>query len=129
MANIKNLEMAAALSQNPHIEIKKSLFSTKAIYTPTGSKLEVNTLEYAPADGERMEHLLALPAEKIEVEVKTKGKPKATPVGQYRLETAISSDHQFAAVQLFRFVDFGYTPASQLICCEGKDVAVVESLL
>ena len=38
MSSIKHLEMAAALSAYPHIEIKKSLFSTKAIYTPTHSR-------------------------------------------------------------------------------------------
>jgi len=32
------LEMAAALSAYQHIEIKKSLFSTKAVYTPTQSQ-------------------------------------------------------------------------------------------
>ena len=129
MANFKNLEMAAALSQNPHIEIKKSLFGTKALYAPSQSKLEVNTLEYAPNEGERMERLLAQPLDKIAAELQTKGKPAATPVGQYRLEAAVSQDRQFAAVQLFRFVDFGYKPASQLICCEGPEAGTLTKLL
>ena len=42
--------MAAALSSYHHIEIKKSLFSTKAIYTPTGSPVKAMVLEYQVTD-------------------------------------------------------------------------------
>ena len=37
MSSIKNLEMDDAFSANQHIEIKKSLFSTKTVYTHTQS--------------------------------------------------------------------------------------------
>ena len=47
MSSIKHLEMAAALSVYTHIEIKKSLFSTKAIYTPTLSQVKAYILEYS----------------------------------------------------------------------------------
>ena len=50
MPSIKNLEMAAAVSTYKNITIKKSFFSTKAIYTPTMSPVKVTVLEYAPAD-------------------------------------------------------------------------------
>ena len=49
MSSIKNLEMAAAISSYQHIEIKKSLFSTKAIYTPTQSLAKAIILEYSPS--------------------------------------------------------------------------------
>ena len=61
MPSVKNLEMAAAISAYNNIEIKKSLFSTKAIYTPTQSAVKVNVLEYVPAEGERIERLLNMP--------------------------------------------------------------------
>ena len=48
------LEMAAALSAYQHIEIKKSLFSTKAVYTPTQSQAKPLVLEYTPTEGERV---------------------------------------------------------------------------
>ena len=47
MSSIKHLEMAAALSVYTHIEIKKSLLSTKAIYTPTLSQVKAYILEYS----------------------------------------------------------------------------------
>ena len=40
MSSIKNLDMAAAVSAYKNITIKKSLFSTKSIYTPTGSTVK-----------------------------------------------------------------------------------------
>lgn len=129
MASIKNLEMAEALSQHQHIAIKKSLFSTKAVYTPTQSTLDITTQEYTPADGERMEHLLSLPLPKLEAELQAKGKPATTPVGHFRLEAAVAKDRQFAAVQLFRFVDFEYKPASELCIAEGTEAESLIKLL
>ena len=61
MSSIKHLEMAAALSVYTHIEIKKSLFSTKAIYTPTLSQVKAYILEYSPSEGGRLERLLEMP--------------------------------------------------------------------
>ena len=61
MASIKNLEMAAALSAHQNITIKKSLFSTKAVYEPTQSPMKPIVLEYTPTSGERLIHLLCLP--------------------------------------------------------------------
>lgn len=129
MSSIKNMEMAAALSQNEHIVIKKSLFGQKATYEPTGSPIDGTVLEYAPADGEALERLLRTPLDKLEAELKSKGKPKSTAVGQYRLEVCRSKDGQFIAVQLFRFSNFNYAAASELLTATGSDVAVLEALL
>ena len=85
MPSVKNLEMAAAISAYNNIEIKKSLFSTKAIYTPTQSAVKVNVLEYVPAEGERIERLLNMPVSKMGDELDQKGKPKTVGMGHYRL--------------------------------------------
>ena len=69
MSSIKHLEMAAALSAYPHIEIKKSLFSTKAIYTPTHSQVKAYILEYSPSEGERLERLLEMPFDKMAADI------------------------------------------------------------
>ena len=128
MASIKDLEMAAALSSHQHITIKKSLFSRKAVYEPTQSTLQVSVQEYAPAEGERMSRLLALPPAKLATELQ-KGKPQPTPVGHYRLEVCLSADRQFCAMQLFRFDDFRYTPVSEPLFYEGSDVQAVATLI
>ena len=69
MSNFKNLEMAAAVSAHKNITVKKSLFSTKVIYTPTQSTVKDIILEYAPADGERVKRLLDMPLDKMVSEI------------------------------------------------------------
>jgi len=129
MSSIKNLEMAAALSTYEHIEIKKSLFSTKAIYTPTQSQAKAIILEYTPSEGERVEHLLDMPLDKMAADIQQKGKPAAGANGNFRLELCLSDDHQFCALQLFRFSDFQYKPVFEPRFYEGKDAEAVALLL
>ena len=129
MSSIKNLEMAAALSTYEHIEIKKSLFSTKAIYTPTQSQAKAIILEYTPSEGERVEHLLDMPLDKMAADIQQKGKPAAGTNGNFRLELCLSDDHQFCALQLFRFSDFQYKPVFEPRFYEGKDAEAVALLL
>ena len=91
MSSIKNLEMAAAFSAYQHIEIKKSLLSTKAIYTPTQSQVKPIVLEYTPSEGERMERLLDMPLDKMAADIQEKGKPVAGANGHFRLEFCLSA--------------------------------------
>ena len=129
MSSIKNLGMAAALSAYQHIEIKKSLFSTKAIYTPTQSQAKAIILEYTPSEGERVERLLSMPLDKMAADIQQKGKPAAGANGHFRLEFCLSDDRQFCALQLFRFGDFKYNPVSAPRFYEGKDVEFVTQLI
>ncbi len=129
MSSIKNLEMAAALSAYQHIEIKKSLFSTKAIYTPTQSQIKAVVLEYTPTEGERVQRLLNMPLNKMATEIEQNGKPVAGANGNFRLELCLSNDHEFCAVQLFRFGDFKYNPVCEPHFYEGKDVEPFTKLL
>ena len=129
MSSIKNLEMAAALSAYQHIEIKKSLFSTKAIYTPTQSQAKAIILEYSPSEGERVARLLDMPLDKMAADIQQKGKPATGANGNFRLELCLSDDHQFCAVQLLRFGDFQYKPVFDPRFYEGKDVEPFTKLL
>ena len=129
MASIKNLEMAAALSAHQNITIKKSLFSTKAVYEPTQSPMKPIVLEYTPTSGERLIHLLCLPLDKMAEQIKLKGKPATAPIGHFHLEVCLSDDHQFCALQLFRFMDFSYSPIFEARFYEGKDVETIVKLI
>ena len=129
MVSIKNLEMAAALSSYTNITIKKSLFSTKAVYEPTQSTVEPIVLEYTPTSGENLAHLLSLPLDKMAEQIKLKGKPAIAPIGHFHLEVCLSADHQFCALQLFRFMDFSYSPVFETRFYEGKDVETIVKLI
>ena len=131
MPSIKNLEMAVAVSLYEHINISKSFFglSQKMVYTPTNSPVRIIINDYAPTEGERLEHLLGLPINEIEAELKAKGKPASTAIGHYRLECCLSEDHQFCALQLFRFADFKNSPVFAPRFCEGKDAEIIANLV
>ena len=129
MSSIKNLEMAAALSAYQHIEIKKSLFSTKAIYTPTQSRVKAVILEYSPTEGEHVTRLLDMPLDKMAAEIQQKGKPAAGANGNFRLELCLSDDRQFCAVHLLRFGDFKYKPVFEPRFYEGKDAEYITQLI
>ena len=129
MSSIKNLEMATALSTYQHIEIKKSLFSTKAIYTPTQSQAKAIILEYTPTEGERVERLLDMPLDKMAADIQQNGKPAAGANGHFRLELCLSDDRQFCALQLFRFGDFQYKPVFDPRFYEGKDAEYITQLI
>lgn len=129
MSSIKNLEMATALSTYQHIEIKKSLFSTKAIYTPTQSQVKAYILEYSPSEGERVERLLEMPSDQMATDIQKKGKPVAGANGNFRLELCLSDDHQFCGFQLFRFGDFKYNPVFEPRFYEGKYAETIAQLI
>lgn len=122
MSSFKSLEMAAAVSAYKNIAVKKSLFSTKVIYTPTGSSVQTMALEYSPTEGERVERLLDMPIDKLVAEIQQKGKPRTGANGNFRLEVCLSEDHQFCALQLFRFADFSYRPLFEPRFYEGETV-------
>ena len=129
MSSIKNLEMANALSALSCVTIKKSLFGQTAVYEPTQSPLKVKTLEYAPAEGERMERLLKLPMGNLMLDIQKNGKPQPTVIGHHRLEVCVSKDQQFVALQLFAFVDFKYNAVTELLTYEGDNAAVILQLI
>ena len=129
MSSIKNLGMASAVSAYKNITIKKSLFSTKAIYTPTGSTVKAMALEYSPSEGEKVKRLLDMPLDKMTVDIEQKGKPKTGVNGNFRLEVCLSDDHQFCALQLFRFADLCYSSLYEPRFYEGTDVENITKLL
>ena len=128
MSSIKNLDMAAAVSAYKNITIKKSLFSTKAIYTPTGCTIKAMVLEYSPSEGEKVKHLLDMPLDKMTADIEQKGKPKTGVNGNFRLEVCLSDDHQFCALQLFRFADLCYSSLYEPRFYEGTDVEYITKL-
>lgn len=128
MASITSLEMAAALSSDSRIAIKKSLFSTKGIHQPSGQKLEVVVNEYDVNGAATVETILAAKPEKLASEIARVGVPQKSPIGCLRLEAVVTPDRQFAAVQAFRYADLRYKPTSELRFLEGKDAETIAQL-
>ena len=131
MSSINNLVMASAITDNPHVSIKKGLFglTSNLVYTPTGSKIRVVTTEYSKEQGERMHHLLSLSAAQVLAELREHGRPTDTPVGPIYMEALASRDGCFFAAQLFRYAGSGFEPFTGLRSVEGTDAASLAKLL
>lgn len=129
MSSFKNLEMAYAVSVHPHITVKKSLFQTKVIYTPTESPVRPIIQEYTPTEGSRLLSLLDMPKDKLLAELKQKGAPASGSNGHYHLEACLSDDHQFCALQMFRYADFSYIAIGEPRFYEGDEAKTIAQIL
>ena len=129
MSSLKNMEMAYAVSTHPHITVKKSFFSSKVIYAPTGSPVRAIIHEYTPTEGDYLISLLSLPLDKLPDELRRKGKPVPGSNGHYHLEACLSDDRQFCTLQLFRFVDFKNSAVFEPRIYEGIDAERIAQIL
>ena len=131
MANIKKFDMADALSAEINISVEKGFFglTTRYVYTPTGSQLVGFTRDFTPEMGEKMERVLNTTEKDLAHAISQAGDIRTTPIGHWHLEACISEDHRFAAVQLFRFIDFKNTPATEIRIYEGEAAAQIAAVL
>ena len=131
MPNIKNLEMADAVFSKRYIRIQNSFFglSQKVIYAPTESRVKAIIQEYSTDEGRNLEKLLSLPLEKLANVLASTSIPAPTAVGNYQLQACVSDDHEFCAVQLFRFADLMYHPLSDPLFCEGQVAKALAKLI
>ena len=130
MANIKNLEMAAAVFNHPDINIVKTLFglSTKTVYSPTQSTVKAVRLDYDAEASTQLERVLKASDDELDHVVPDLG-VKPTNMGNVRLEGCLSADRQFAALQLLRFSDFEYRPVTEPRFYEGHAAEIVSAML
>ena len=105
MANIKKMEMAQAIFANENISVEKTFFGlkTKLTYKPTGSAIKAEEYDFTPDMGERMLKIIKTPANKLAAAIHDAGKIATTPIGHFHLETCVSEEGQWAAMQMFRF--------------------------
>lgn len=123
--------MADAVLTNQNISVEKALLglATKYYYEPTHSEVRGYTYDYAPDMGERLAHVLSVSPEELGTTIAKCGDIVSTPIGHWHLEACLSADHSFAALQLFRFVDFSNTPVSSVKIYEGEAARQIAGLI
>ncbi len=131
MASLKNMAIAETIANDSRIQIKKGFLglSTSIIYTPTHSKMKCLLLDYAPAEGEKVERLLKANESQLKSLIDSIGEIKRQGMGNVRLELCITEDHSFAIAQLFRFVDFKQIEIDELKCFEGENAKLIASAI
>ena len=126
MASINKLEMMKSPALSELFKVSKGFlgFGAKATYVPTGGSVTAAVYEYSLADGETLERTLRQPKEQV-VEKLTTAKMTPQHMGNARLEVLKTDDGAFLAMQLFRFVDFGFKSVSDVITFEGAEAEAV----
>ena len=129
MANLKNLEMAQAVSSHPHINITAGFLglSQRITYTPTGSKVRVVIKDYAPEQGSKLEK--ALRAGNVTAAIAQVGEVQSGTIGNTRLEACVAADGSFVAVQLLRFALLRYEPLMDVRFFEGDEAQTVAAFI
>lgn len=89
--------------------------SSEVVYIPTGSVLREGSCYMDSAELTEMERLV------VEKNFSLSNRMSFKQSGNGRLDYLVSKDHQFAAVQLSRFVPYTYEPISQVYYYTGED--------
>ena len=129
MANINKLQMGKTVCADERIAVSKALLGlrTRVTYLPTNSNVDVKTLEYSAADGDKLKAVLT--GNRGELGKAVAGfRPQPTVNGNYLVELCLSADRAFVAVQLLRIAQMSYEPVSDVLMFEGDEARTVSQL-
>ena len=93
--------------------------SKEIVYLPTGSVAKERSLFFD------LKHIGKLESGKLDGEAGVKSESS----GNVRLDVMISQDNKFAALQLFQFVPYTYTPVTSVCYFTGNEAAAVSAFL
>lgn len=123
--------MAKVISGDSRISINESFFGLikTAVYNPTNSKLEAFSYDYTSENGDKLKQLLRCPDDKLADFTKKLAPIEKATMGPARLEGCISHDHLFAALQLFGYSDFEYSPLTDVRIYEGISAELISTII
>ena len=127
MENISKMEMANALFAQIYIKTEKKFFGfiTKVTYTPTNSPVVGASLDFSPAEGEKVKAILGASPSELCAVLKKEGRPLTTANGNFRLDLCYSQDHEFAALHLQQFSGFEYHPVGEIRFAAGEEAKMM----
>lgn len=130
MSRFFSVEIASAVSEHPHVSIKKSFFGlfANAYYNITNSQIDSYENSYSRETGERIKPLFSVGDKYVIGCTKDIGSLHQQPNGNYRLDICISRDRQFIALQLFHFENLMYRPVTDVRYFEGEQAEAIEKL-
>lgn len=130
MANFNKLAMAAELLSHHNIRTESSLFglSKKLVYTPTGATVTVKKYNYNPEAVSHLQRVIESDGKGLAAAIKS-CRVQQLEIGNIELDACVSTDKQFAALQLLQFSDYSYHPISKVAIYEGEQAQLVASIL
>ena len=131
MTKVSQLEMAHAIATHPRIATVKGFLGigSKTIYAPTKSAVKARTFDVSETKAALLTSILSTPADQLDQKLQSVGKIAETTLGTHRVEMCESSDHQFVAVQLLKFSQLMYHPATEARIYEGEDAKRICAIL
>ena len=97
--------------------------SKEVIYLPTKSVAKEHSIFFDLKHMGKLKEMIEKGQLSIEEGVKSEGS------GNVRLDVILSQDNKFAAVQLFQFVPYTYTPVTSVHYYTGNDAATISAFL
>ena len=97
--------------------------SREMVYLPTGSATKEVTTYFDPKYQERL--IALLDSKDFKADMNIKGGHN----GNLRLDTLISQDSKFAAVQLFQFIPYTYVPVCDVVYLTGEQAMALKAFL
>ena len=122
--------MATELLSNNHIQVVSSMLglSKKLVYTPTRATVKVKKLNFNPEAVAHLQRVIESGSHELAAAVKA-CHAKRQEIGNIELDACISTDKQFVALQLLKFMDYTYQPISKVASYEGDDAQLVASII
>lgn len=97
--------------------------SKEVVYLPTGSVAKEQSFFFDLKHIEKLKDMIESGHLLVDAPLKSEGS------GNVRMDILISQDNRFAAVQLFQFVPYTYTPVTSIHYFTGNDAAAVSAFL
>lgn len=97
--------------------------SKEIVYLPTGSVAKERSIYFDLKHMDRLTEMLEHKQLDGESDI------KSDTSGNVRMDVMLSLDNKFAAVQLFQFVPYTYTPVTSVCYFTGGDAAAVSAFL
>lgn len=130
MANFNKLAMSAELLSRNDLRIESTLLglSKKLVYTPTGATVNVKKCNYNPEAVAHLQRIIDSDGHGLSAAVKA-CHVERLEIGNIELDACISTDKQFAALQLLQFIDYTYQPISKVAFFVGEQAQLVASVI
>ncbi|MEY8722851.1 hypothetical protein AALN73_17095 [Bacteroides stercorirosoris] len=97
--------------------------SKEVVYLPTGSVTKERSIFFDLKHMGKLKEMIEKGHLTLEDGVKSEGS------GNVRMDVILSQDNKFAAIQLFQFVPYTYTPVTSVHYYTGNDAATVSAFL
>ena len=121
--------MSQAVSSHAHVRVSKSLFGTKVVYTPTGSKIKVFKSNYDADALPKLRRIISAESSQALAAAYQAFNAQKKEIGNVCLDACVADDGNFVALQVLQFVNYDYRAVSDVVFFELDNAQLVKGIL